>query len=79
MFELSIIRDNNYYIVLKDAEGMQSVLSFINNAELSELQGVPGCSQKKADILAEKRPFADFEEFVSFCIFTICFLSALVT
>lgn len=58
----------------EDSEGEESpvmtgdrqlVLQFFNEASVGELAAVGGCSKKKAEVVMQLRPFADWGDIVS--------------
>lgn len=46
----------------------QLVLQFFNEASVGELAAIGGCSKKKAEVLVQLRPFADWADIVSVLI-----------
>lgn len=45
----------------------KKVFNFINTATLSELQQIKGCSEKKASVVLELRPFENWKDLVKKC------------
>lgn len=45
----------------------KKVFNFFNTATLSELQQIKGCSEKKASVVLELRPFEDWKDMVKKC------------
>lgn len=45
----------------------KKVFNFLNTSKLSDLQQIKGCSEKKASVLMELRPFEDWKDLVKKC------------
>ena len=57
--------ENN--VVNEDVITMRGiVLNFLNEASEQEINAIPGCSKKKADIIVSHRPFANWDSLVNF-------------
>ena len=42
------------------------ILSFFNEASVEELMSTPGCSRKKSEIVISQRPYANWDDLVSY-------------
>ncbi|GAB1607804.1 SWI/SNF-related matrix-associated actin-dependent regulator of chromatin subfamily A containing DEAD/H box 1-like [Argonauta hians] len=55
--------DFDDYCVEKQSE-QEIILSFFNEAKIEELMGIPGCSEKKAEVIIKLRPFGSYDELI---------------
>lgn len=50
----------------------QLVLQFFNEGSVGELAAISGCSKKKAEVVAQIRPFKDWKDIVSCAYLYVC-------